>query len=592
MKHYLKSFICVCLLLPGAQCNYAQERIVANPMNLNYRFQMQDDNPARREAADPVCEYFKGKYYLFASKSGGYWSSEDLAEWKYIPCKTIATIEEYAPAILVMGDELYFMASGKPRIFKTSNPDRDEWEDINAKFKFQLKGNVDPAFFKDDDGKVYVYWGCSDKDPIIGVEVDPKDGFNVIGEAKILIEHHSQEYGWEEKGAANDQGQDGYNEGPCIIKHKGKYYLQYAAPGTQWRIYGDGVYVADNPLGPYVYDATSPFSFKPGGFVGGAGHGHTFKDRYGNYWHVASMTISVRHMFERRLGLFPVYLSGDGHIHAHTLWSDYPYEIPQQKADFARNDFSKRWNLLSYRKNTDASSSLSEYGPEKAVDERIETWWSAQTGNAGEWLQADLEKEMDVRAVQVNFADHDFVIRAPHPPFYYRYVIEASGDGKKWTVVADKSANGKDAVHDLIVLEKPVKARYLRITSAGEVPGKFSLSGFRIFGNGNGNGKAPEKVSGIRVQRNPDDPRRFFLSWNRQAAADGYVIHARLKGGGPPLSVMVYDNEYESGFFNRDSEYEFSVETFNENGRSKPVAAKARIPLRREAATVAGFSQK
>ena len=45
--------------------------IVANPMNLNYRFMI--DGNSRREAADPVIEYFKGRYYLFASKSGGYW---------------------------------------------------------------------------------------------------------------------------------------------------------------------------------------------------------------------------------------------------------------------------------------------------------------------------------------------------------------------------------------------------------------------------------------------------------------------------------------------------------------------------------------
>ena len=54
----------------------AQHRIVTNPMNLNYRFQPKDES--RREAADPVLEYFKGYYYLFASKSGGYWRSEDL----------------------------------------------------------------------------------------------------------------------------------------------------------------------------------------------------------------------------------------------------------------------------------------------------------------------------------------------------------------------------------------------------------------------------------------------------------------------------------------------------------------------------------
>ena len=59
------------------------ERIVTNPIDLNYRFQPNEES--RREAADPVLEYFKGYYYMFASKSGGYWRSEDLAKWEYIP---------------------------------------------------------------------------------------------------------------------------------------------------------------------------------------------------------------------------------------------------------------------------------------------------------------------------------------------------------------------------------------------------------------------------------------------------------------------------------------------------------------------------
>ena len=215
-----------------------QGNIVTNPINLNYRFQFGE--PSRREAADPVLEYFKGKYYLFASKSGGYWSSEDLCEWTYIPCKSISNMEEYAPTILVLDDELYYLGSGTPRIFKTKNPDVDNWEAIETKFRHPMVGSVDPAFFRDDDGKVYIYWGCSDKDPIIGVEVDPKDGFKVVGEASVLITHNSDKYGWEVPGENNDENKDGWNEGPCMIKYKGKYYLHYAAPGTQFRTYEIG----------------------------------------------------------------------------------------------------------------------------------------------------------------------------------------------------------------------------------------------------------------------------------------------------------------------------------------------------------------
>ena len=55
---------------------------ICNPLDLSYRFQL--DNPSRREAADPTMYFFKDTYYLFASKSGGYWHSKDLINWKFI----------------------------------------------------------------------------------------------------------------------------------------------------------------------------------------------------------------------------------------------------------------------------------------------------------------------------------------------------------------------------------------------------------------------------------------------------------------------------------------------------------------------------
>ena len=69
----------------------------ANPINIDYRFQL--NAPTRREAADPVILLFKDEYYLFASKSGGYWVSSDLMDWKFIKlADNVVPIEEYAPA--------------------------------------------------------------------------------------------------------------------------------------------------------------------------------------------------------------------------------------------------------------------------------------------------------------------------------------------------------------------------------------------------------------------------------------------------------------------------------------------------------------
>ncbi len=43
-----------------------------NPLDLPYRFQLQP--PIRREAADPTMVFYQGEYWLFPSKSGGYWT--------------------------------------------------------------------------------------------------------------------------------------------------------------------------------------------------------------------------------------------------------------------------------------------------------------------------------------------------------------------------------------------------------------------------------------------------------------------------------------------------------------------------------------
>ena len=540
--------------------------IVANPMSLNYRFQPEPDS-VRREAADPVCEWFKDAYYLFASKSGGYWRSENLKDWDYIPSATIETIEDYAPTILALGDTLYYLGSDNPRIFKNATPQRDSWVEIDS--KLTIKGH-DPAFYLDDDGRVYLYWGCSDVEPIMGVEVDPKDGFREIGKPVELIRHNVDKYGWEVPGVNNEEPRQGWNEGPCMLKHDGRYYLHYAAPGTQYRIYGDGIYVGDSPLGPFEYMENNPMSFKPGGFIGGAGHGHTFRDKYGNFWHVASMTIASRHWFERRLGLFPVVFDPEKGIYALTEWSDYPFAIPCGKVDFSTESPYLGWNLLSYNKKMSASSSLPGHSPSNANDEKVETWWAGTTGNPGEWLAIDLGKPMRLNAVQVNFADHNFNVRPPHGPVVYRYHVETSSDGESWSVIADRSDNDSiDSPHELFVLDSPVETRYVRVVNDGNLDGSFSLFDLRVFGNGGG--VVPAAVEGFKAVRDSDDRRAWSFSWDPSEGADGYVLRWGIGEDALTHSMVVYDNKYEARYFNRDSDYRFSITPFNENGLGETI---------------------
>jgi hypothetical protein len=538
-------------LNPSASVN---PKIIANPLNLNYRFAT--DEPSRREAADPEIVLFKGMYYLFASKSGGYWSSTNLADWTFIPCRSISTIENYAPTALALGDTLYYLASGSKTIHYTLNPNVDDWRALeNCQYEFT---DTDPALFKDDEtGRVYVYFGCSDKEPLKGVELDPANGFRSIGKPVTLIEHHPDIYGWERPGENNEKIQNGWNEGANMLKHNGKYYLQYAAPGTEFRTYGDGVYVADAPLGPFKFMAYSPFSLKPGGFIGGAGHGGTFRDKYGNFWHIATMKISQRHMFERRLGLFPVFFDADGSINTHTVLTDYPIVIPDRKVDFSRDNLSAGWKLLSYGKKVQASSTLTGHEAEKAVNEQVEDWWAATSGGANEWLMLDLDKTLTVNAIQVNFADEGFTNKAENSFVCYRYRIEASRDGEQWTVFADRTQNTKDMPHELIVAPKPVKARFLRIVNTETVTGKFSISGFRVFGDK----YKEQKVKGLKIERETDRC-RYALHWDALPNATGYIVRWGISPDKLHSAAMAYVNNFEAGFFNSESEYFFSVVGF------------------------------
>ncbi|MGB8358992.1 MAG: family 43 glycosylhydrolase, partial [Bacteroidales bacterium] len=280
------------LILISCSAEITQDtKTYCNPLDINYRFQF-TDSTSYREAADPSMIRYNDKYILFVSHSGGYWYSDDLLGWNYLPVKSLP-IEDYAPDAIAINDTVYFTASAAVRkpIYYTTDPFRDNWTAMRDTLPFAV---WDPHFFLDDDGQRYLYWGCSNSLPIYGVRLNSK--MQAVTEPEILIEHNPDKYGWEIPGEQNELTGNGWNEGAWMTKYNNRYYLQYAAPGTEFKTYADGVYTSDSPLGPFEYETNSPFSYKPGGFAGGAGHGSTFQDNYGNYWHISTMSISIRHM--------------------------------------------------------------------------------------------------------------------------------------------------------------------------------------------------------------------------------------------------------------------------------------------------------
>jgi xylan 1,4-beta-xylosidase len=558
MKKYVLLIILITLL--SFSFTQKKERTFCNPMNLNYRFQT-SSRFSYREAADPVITIYKGKYFLYASHSGGYWYSDNMMDWKFIPIKSLP-IEDYAPDVITINDTTYYMGSSmaKNSIYYTNNPFEDTWKPMEKTLPFPV---WDPHFFRDDDGKVYLYWGCSDQVPIRVVELNNK--MQPITEPDTLITHNPQEHGWENPGEFNEIAKNGYNEGSWLTKYNNKYYLQYASPGTEFKTYADGVYTSDSPTGPFKYETYSPFSYKPGGFIAGAGHSGTFRDKYGNYWHVSSMSISIRHMFERRLGLFPACFDKDGVLRTFTAFGDYPTIMPERKIDFKKENLFTGWMLLSYNKKATASSSMEKFPVENAFDENIRTWWSANTGNEGEWLSVELDDKVTINAIQINFADNEAKLQPDSKNLQYCYRILTSDDQKTWKVIVDKSNNEQDACHEYIELNKPVKARYIKIENLKVPDGNFSVYDLRIFGKREGN--APGEVTGLTVERNSSDTRRAIVRWAKNTSATGHVVNYGTDINKLYTSVMIYnaDSVRLTGL-NKRVTYYFSVDAFNESG--------------------------
>ncbi|MCX6877248.1 MAG: discoidin domain-containing protein [Verrucomicrobia bacterium] len=193
------------------------------------------------------------------------------------------------------------------------------------------------------------------------------------------------------------------------------------------------------------------------------------------------------------------------------------------------------WMLLSHKKQATASSVLPEHPIEHAFDENIKTWWSAKTGDKGEWLAMDLGKPCRINAVQVNFAEQDVTAQAkrrPEDELYHQYTLEISDDGQRWKMLVDKSANQRDVPHDYVQLDQPIVSRHLRLINihmAGH--GKFAVRDLRVFGSGLG--KPPAVAMAPTVKRPADNTAvQAEIEWPAADGATGYVVrwgHAKDK---------------------------------------------------------------
>ena len=137
--------------------------------------------------------------------------------------------------------------------------------------------------------------------------------------------------------------------------------------------------------------------------------------------------------------------------------------------------------------------------------------------------------------------------------------------------MVDKSNNQTDVPHEYIELEKPVQARFIKLENIHMPTGKFAISGFRIFGNGNGS--TPEKPTTFFVLRTEKDKRSAWLKWNLVNNAYAYNIYYGTAPDKLYNCIMLHqNNEYWFKGMDKIKTYYFSIEAVNENGVSEKTA--------------------
>jgi xylan 1,4-beta-xylosidase len=134
---------------------------------------------------------------------------------------------------------------------------------------------IDPSFFFDDDGKVYLTGPAGGGGRTRGIyqaEIDVKTG-RLLSPARLV---------WERAGSR-------YPEGPHLYKIHGRYYLMIAEGGTE---YGHMETIArgDSPWGPFEACPRNPIltnrSTQNDTPVQGTGHADLVQDARGSWWMV------------------------------------------------------------------------------------------------------------------------------------------------------------------------------------------------------------------------------------------------------------------------------------------------------------------
>jgi xylan 1,4-beta-xylosidase len=432
--------------------------------------------------ADPVVIRIQGKYYLYAT-GGLAWSSDDLVHWDYHQVKMPEGGNIAAPGVFAYQGYVY-ITGNYTGLFRSRDPlgpfeyFGDFMDENGQRLERGLSngwgngGVFDPMIFVDEDDRLYLYYAGRSINGIYGVELDPTDPKNFLGPVEHFFRFETSHI-WERYGNRNEYSGVSWIEGPWMTKRNGTYYLQYAAPGTDWTTYAVGVYTGKNPLGPFTYYEGSPILVHRGGLINGCGHHSVVEGPDGTVW--AFYTLLYRNwnrMFERRIGMDPVGFDEQGNMLINSP-SETPQWAPGIKANPELGNDSMAIQLSEDKSYTVSSEAPGRNAP-YAFDNNARTWWAPTVKGAEPWLILDLSSATEADPIQEYIVDSARILftlpaglsTEDAEPRIRQYKIEVSSDGETFTTAVDKSKNDTDNAVEFDEVA-PIKCRYVKLTITG-----------------------------------------------------------------------------------------------------------------------------
>lgn len=408
--------------------------------------------------ADPTVKKFGDTYYIYATtdgNGGGFgpaqvWMSKDFVNWSLQDMNWPTTHHYWAPDVTQAADGKYYMYYCQPvEIFGAwaSSPVGPwtsllpEGEPVVKNFLVPNVITLDGQTFRDDDGKMYMFWGTW------GIYPDHGCGVGLLNPDMKSFAKLAQ--------IPNTIAKD-FFEAPFMFKRNGLYYLTYSSGRCEDDTYRVQYAVSKTgPMGPFVYGKNNPVLTTNGdGTVHGPGHQSVLQE--GNDFYLIYHRHNNPHSgggYHRQVAADKLVFDAEGNIEK---------LVPTHNGiGFLAKNANPSADLLLGKPVTASSSYSAEFKPEFSVDNNNGTLWKPQNNTSASWLSIDMGAVKRIKNVQTQFE---------YATWYYQYLIEYSTDGEQWVVFADKT---KNAVHGSPMIDLgDVKARYLRLTITNtEYPG-------------------------------------------------------------------------------------------------------------------------